>query len=154
MPNSLPANLTNLTVDAVDVQRVDLSVHLDVVSGLNDGLRVRGSDTVIPGARGRVVRNRIADARDIVLAGVLQGTGTTEADRLADYQAIRDELEGVFDPEGDPVAIAGEALDGSTRTIDARTISIVWNEGVLGMGNLAITMESVDPDWVVTPAGS
>lgn len=155
MANDLPATLSDLTFGGVDLQRPDLSIHLDLISGLNDGKRVRGQDTVIPGARGRTARDRMADGRDIVLAGWLQGTGATEALRLASYQNLRDEMEALFDPEDAPDTIVGKAADGTWREIDARTVSIVWDPApVNGLGRLSIAMDAAEPDWLVTGGGS
>lgn len=155
MANNLPATLTDLTFGGADLQRADLSIHLDIVSGLNDGKRVRGTDTVIPSMRGRVARNRIADGRDIILAGWLQGTGSSEANRLASYQNLRDEVEAIFDPEDAPATLVGQAQDGTWREIDCRTVSIVWDPAVInGVGQLSISLDAAEADWTVTGGGS
>ena len=154
MANSLPAVLTSLTFKAVDIQRSNLSLHLDVIQGLNDGLDVRGEDTVIPSASGRIARNRKGDVRHILLAGILQGVGSTEAVRLGSWQDLRDEVEALFDPTDAPGTIVGKANDGSWRSITARTTTIVWNPGAFGMDQLSIAMDSVDPDWLKTGDGS
>lgn len=151
MPNALVAVLSSLTFDAVDLQRSDLSLHLDIVEGLNDGLDVRGEDTVVPSADGRVPRNRRADVRHIILAGILQGDGEREADRLASWQNLRDTLEATFDPTADPATLSGIALDGTTRSIDARTVAIVWNPSeIIGVGELSISLDAADPAWLVS----
>lgn len=155
MPNSLPAYLSQLTFDGVDLQRADLSVHCDIVEGLNDGLEVRGEDTVIPSARGRTARNRKADVRHLLVACLIEGEGASEAERLASWQGLRDELEAAFDPEADPAILQGVALDGSTRAIDARTTSTMYAPSpAMGVGTLTVQLESVDPDWQVTPGAS
>lgn len=155
MSNDIPATLTDLTFGGFDAQRSDLSIHLDIVSGLNDGKRVRGSDTIIPGFRGRIARDRKADGRDILLVGVLQGTGNSEASRLASYQNLRDAVEEAFDPEDDPATLVGKAADGTWRSIEARTAAIVWDPApVNGVGTLSISLDSADADWQVTGGGS
>lgn len=155
MANSLPVALSSLTFEFTDLQRPDLSLHLDVVAGLNDGLDVRGEDTIIPSAAGRTSRNRKADVRHILLAGVLQGVGATNALRLASWQNLRDELEALFDPTAAPGTLVGLANDGSWRSIDARTIAIVWNpSSIMGVDELSIALDSVDPDWLITGDGS
>lgn len=155
MPNNLTTTLAQLTFDGVDLQRSDLSVHLDLLEGLNDGLDVRGEDTVIPTARGRVARNRKADMRHLLLAGLIQGEGSSEALRLASWQSIRDELEATFDPEGLPATLSGVALDGSTRTIEARTVSSMYAPSeVPGVGTISFQLEAAEPDWQVTPESS
>lgn len=155
MSNDLPAYVTGLTIEGTDVQRADLSVHLDVIVGLNDGLNVRGKDTIVPGLAGRTLRNRKRDTRDLIVAGVVQGTGSTEGDRLSSAQTLRDELVALFDPTG-VVTISGQTADGQTRSIDARPGPIVWNgsDSVYGVWNVSIALESVVPDWTlgtVTP---
>lgn len=149
MANTIPATLTDLTYESVDLQRDDLAVHFDVVSGLNDGLTVRGEDTTIPAMDGRVARNRKKDTRTVVLAGFLQGIGTSESERLSDYQTLRDEMEETFDllTVG---TLSGTAADGTTRSIDARPELIVWDPApVNGVGTISVTLLSVDPDWDV-----
>jgi hypothetical protein len=146
--NSLPARLTDLTFDSVDLQRSDLSLHLDIVSGLNDGLDVRGEDTVIPSADGRVFRDRKGDVRHIVLAGIIMGTGATETLRQASYQNLCDEVEATFPLTGDPAVLEGTARDGTTRSIAARAINLIWDESqVFGMAQVSVMLDSVDPDW-------
>ncbi len=150
MPNNLAANLTSLTADGVDLQRSDLSVHLDLVLGLNDGMRVRGADTVVPGARGRTPRSRVSDGRDLLLVGLLQGAGDDEATRMASYQSIRDELEELFSLEADPFEIEGVAPDGSTRSITARPVALTWEQApVHGVGTLTVSLDAAAPDWAI-----
>ena len=154
MANSIPATLTSLTFESTDLQRSNLAVHLDVVSGLNDGLTVRGEDTVIPAMTGRVPRNRKRDMRTVLLAGFLQGIGSGEDGRLAAYQDLRDEMEALFDLTlvG---TLTGQAADGTWREIDARPELIVWDPApVNGVGTISVTLISLEPDWEVTGGGS
>ena len=154
MANALRGTLVSLTYEGSDLRRSDLSVHLDVISGLNDGLTVRGDDTVIPGLTGRVPRNRKKDSRTILLAGDLQGNGTDEDDRLASYQNLRDEMEALFDLTAVGTLI-GQAADGTWRQIDARPELIVWDPApVNGVGTISVTLISVEPDWQITGGGS
>lgn len=151
MANGLPAYLTNLTFGGTDLQRSNLSVHLDIVFGLNDGLEVRGVDTVIPSAVGRVARNRKADIRHIQLTGWLQAVGATNALRDAAYQVLRDEMEALFSQVAAPATLSGLAPNGSTRSILARTDTIIWNESpVFALGELTISLDSVVPAWTVS----
>lgn len=62
-----------VTYDGEDVQRGDLGIFLEVVRGLNESPDVRGVDIVVPGAVGRVARNRIADRMVIELRGIVRG---------------------------------------------------------------------------------
>ena len=154
MANALRGTLVSLTYEGTDLRRSDLSVHLDVVSGLNDGLTVRGEDTTIPGMDGRVARNRKKDTRTVLLAGFLQGIGSGEDGRLAAYQNLRDEMEALFDLTlvG---TLVGQAADGTWREIDARPELIVWDPApVNGVGTISVTFISVEPDWQITGGGS
>ena len=154
MSNALPVVLTNLEFNATDLQRSDLSVHLDIVMGLNDGIQVRGVDTVIPGLEGVVPRSRILGARNVQLVGWLQPPGATEAVRLAAAQALLDELTTLFDPTMDPATLTGVARDGSTRSIDCRpeTGPIFEEWDVLGVYRVSVSLIAADPTWDV--AGS
>lgn len=155
MPNAIPSRLTSLTFASTDLQRADLSVHCEVVSGLNDGLDVRGSDTIVPSAEGRIARDRKGDVRHIVVACTIQGVGVSESLRLADAQALRDELETLFDPRSAPDTLAGVAADGSARAIECRPQpGIVWSELLPGVETASVLFDSVDPDWQVTEGGS
>jgi hypothetical protein len=156
MANAIPTPLSSLTYDGTDLQRSDLSVHLEITLGLNDGLDVRGEDSVVPGATGRIPRSREGDVRHLQLAGWVQGVGTTEAARLADWQSLRDELEALFDPTRDEATLAGEAWDGTTRTIEARPEpGIIWNQSEIpGVTQLSVALIATDPTWAVSGGGS
>jgi hypothetical protein len=149
VPNNLPSRLTSLTLDGVDLQRSDLSLHCYIVSGLNDGLEVRGEDTVVPGARGQLARERVADVRRVVVRCDIQPVGVGEAARLAAAQALRDELEGLFDPEAEPATLEGVAWDGSTRSIEVRTEpGVVWDESrALAVEGATFLLTATEPDW-------
>lgn len=155
MSNSLPARLKNLTFDGNDIQKSDISMHFDIEQGLNDGLEVRGEDSVVPGAAGRVFRNRERDVRHLVLRGILQGTGATETVRQGSYQNLCDQVESYFPLDDDPATLVGEARDGTWRAIDARATTIIWDpEPVFGVGWVVVNLDSVEPDWQVTGGGS
>lgn len=151
MPNDLHARLRNLTFDAVDLQRADLSVHLDVMN-LNGGLDVRGKDTVIPSLDGRIARVRVADVRHVIVEGWIQGVGATEALRLASAQELLDELEALFSPDLDPNPLAGLAADGSTRTLLCRPQpGILWPDPIVpGVHKVSVLLDSVFPNWVLS----
>lgn len=151
MTNALPAVLSALTFGGADLQRADLSLHLDITLGLNDGLDVRGEDSVIPSAPGRVARNRQPDVRHIQLSGFLRGEGATEAEALAAWQTLRDEVEAIFNPLLEDV-LEGVGLDGSTRSITCRPGPIIWTEALLGDGELTVALEAVAVDWDIEPA--
>jgi hypothetical protein len=86
--------------------------------------------------------------------GWLQGTGSTEAVRMASYQNLRDEIEALFDPEAAPATLVGMAADGTWREIDARTVAVSWDPApVNGVGQLSIALDAA-ADWQTTGGGS
>ncbi len=151
MSNGLSVRLTSLTFKGTDIQRSNLELHCDIVSGLNDGIELRGEDTVIPGAEGMMARTRVKNLRRVILRATIQPVGTDEDDRLAAWQTLRDEMETLFDPtvEG---TLAGVANDGSTRSIDVRPEDgWVWEEtAAVGVETAVILMTAVDPNWQVS----
>lgn len=149
--NGLPSPLRSMTFSGTDLQRSDLSLHLDLVSGLNDGVEVRGRDTVIPGLSGVVPRSRVKGARFLQLVGDVFGAGATEDDRLDAAQTILDELETLFDPTMSPADLEGDARDGSTRTIACRPeAGPIFEEGeVPGVYRVSVSLVAPDPDWSI-----
>jgi hypothetical protein len=153
--NGLPARLRSLTFGGADVQKSDISLHLDIQSGLNDGLEVRGTDSLVPGLDGMIARDRKRSVRHIVLSGLIQGTGSTESLRQGSYQNLCDYVEETFQLDGSPAVLVGQARDGTWRHITARTTNIVWDdEPVFGVGDVSVFLDSVDPDWDTTGGGS
>ena len=139
-------------------QIVDGEVRVDirVVHGLDNGPRVRGVDTVIPSASGRVPRNRVADGRPVELEGFIAGVGTTWEEQLADFRAVVEELRAIFDPTLSPGALVVNLEDGGTATIDARALEgqPEWgDDNILTYRELGVDLEATE-DWQITLAGS
>ncbi len=117
-----------------------------LVQGYLGGLAVRGKDVTIPGRRGRVAMNRVADTRTLLIEGWVTGEDMDE------WRFWSDTLHGIFDPEFDPIEI--ELIPpylgiGDTRTITARTTNMIPGP-ILGGGTFqrwSIELESTDPDW-------
>ena len=150
-----PFPITDLEFDSVPLQRDDLSVVLEIKRGLGGVPTVRGSDQIVPGRSGRIPRARVADVTAIELEGVLEGTGPDDASRRADLVALREEMRALFDGTKDPAPLSCVLEDGSTATIDVRVVPpILWDELPGYVVRVNVAMESVDPDWTVTPAGS
>lgn len=148
MSNALEAVFTSLTYKGTDLQRSDLTVHLDVTLGVDEPVEVRGEDTIVPALAGRIPRNRVGDRLVIELTGWVQGTGATEDLRLASFRNLSDELRLLFDPRDAPGTLAGTTWDGATREIEARSNGMRWGpHNVFGVRQLIVVMESVDPDW-------
>lgn len=139
-----------LTFDGTDVQDADFGIFLEIVRGLNEGASVRGTDWVVPGRAGRIAGNREGDRLPIELRGVVMGDGVGLAAQRADFAALREQVRALFPTDGDPAPLVATLEDGSTATIQARTINRAWIDGDAD-AELSIEMESVDPDWVIEP---
>lgn len=122
------------------------------VRGLDDSFEVRGTDTIIPTASGRVARNRVRDRRVIELAGHVLGTGDTEAEQRADVRAALEELRALFDPSAAPGTLVLDLEDGGTATIAARPVNmIVPDDPVPTWRQVSIELEAVGADWTIAP---
>lgn len=146
------AAVIGLTVDSVDVQDVD-GIFLEVKRGIGEVPEVRGVDLIVPAYAGRIVRNRVADRLPIILEGWVRGVGTAsgasgEDEDRADFATNRAALRVLFDPTADPVLLEATLEDGTTQSINARTLNIVYDQVVPSFARVNIEMESVDPDWV------
>lgn len=142
-----PATI-GLTYRGSNIQDLD-GIWLEIVRGLNEGPAVRGVDVVVPAAVGRQVRNRVADNRTLELRGWVRGVaGYDEADDLEAFATQRTTFGALFDPTLDPGALVATLEDGSTVTIDARTLNSVWEQVVPSFHRVSVELESVDPEWV------
>lgn len=119
---------------------------------------VRGEDDVVAAASGRSSYPRLADVLPIDLAGWLHSSeGLDEAGARAFVESARQELLAVFAGGSlTPKALSAELPDGSTALISARVMPpILVLEIVPGLRyEFDVALESVDPAWVITPAGS
>lgn len=139
---------TGCVYDGQDLQANDLSIDLEVIVGLDEVAEVRGTDTTIPSKAGRRARNRVKDRRSIELGGWLQGVGEFESVRMASYRQIVAFLQTLFDPARDPATLSVPLEDGTTATISARPLVIVYGDRPLpGVCRISVSLESIDPDW-------
>lgn len=146
--------ITALTFDSTELMRAD-GLYLTMKKGLGEIASVRGSDQIVPGRPGRLVRARMADTLRIELEGLVGG----KADAMvpltepASYYALVIELVALFDPSKDPAVLSCVLPDGSTATINVRTIPpLLWDETIAGrLANLNVELESVDPAWSIVP---
>lgn len=119
-----------------------------LVRGLDSAPEVRGRDTVIPGATGQVPRDRVWHQRVLELEVILMGTGATEAAQLADTRAALDTLAVLFAPTRDPAALVVEVEDGTTRSISARPVDVMHDDGeVPTRRTLSVELVAVEGDW-------
>lgn len=125
------------------------------VRGLDDSFEVRGTDTIIPTAAGRVARNRVRDRRVIELAGHVMGTGDTEDAQRLDVRAALEELRALFDPTSTPGSLVVALEDGGTATITARPLNMIaGDDPIPTWRQVSIELEAVGADWVIEPSGS
>lgn len=126
-----------------------LRLCLRIVSGLYDGLQVRGTDSTIPSTAGQVARTRVGHQRVIELEGWGAGTGANETAMRADMVDLLDELAALFDPTKMPQTLTATRMDGSQVTIEARPLDdlIITDVGIPAYRNISVSLLSVDPDW-------
>lgn len=151
--NGITADGTNLVQLVGNVPRIVLRC----VRGLDEGPRVRGSDTIVPGLPGRIARNRVADGRTIEGEGYVQGLGVSAAAELADFRAIVETIRALCDPTQDPYTLVVELEDGGTATIEARPLpqQPLWGPADLpSFRALSIEWEAVGDDWVIEGGAS
>jgi hypothetical protein len=144
------AAVIGLTYNGHDLQESGLGIFLELKSGLVGGLSVRGTDTIVPGLAGRIVRTRLGDRRVLMLKGFVTGNAGSGAE-ASDRSSFRDKwqlLAGWFPIGGSPANLVASLEDGTTATISCRTTDIVEGEQpVPTFQVVTIELESVDPDW-------
>jgi hypothetical protein len=142
--------VTALSFDGLDIREAAAAsgsgIFFDLVSGYNEPASVRGVDSVIPGADGRVFRSRVRDARRIILKGYVTGTSAS------DFQANMAALFGVMNPVNDPadLIISDSYLGtGGSPTIACRFLNAVGDDPENGpkFQRWTIELESVVPEW-------
>lgn len=145
--------VVGLTFSGTDIQQLD-SIFLEIRRGLGEVVDVRGVDLVVPSRAGQIVRNRVGHRLSILLEGYVRGVGmltsgeTAESSDRDAFATNRAALRALFDPTAAPAALLATLEDGTSQTIDARTLNIVFDELVPTHHRVSIEMESVDPDWV------
>jgi hypothetical protein len=78
------------------------------------------------------------------------GNGSTDALQRADFRAGVNIIRALFSPSRAPAALVATLEDGTTATISARPLNLVWAEDVASLSaTVSIELESVDPDWVI-----
>lgn len=138
-----------LTFRGTDIQ--DLSgIFLEIVRGLTEVVEVRGIDLIVPASEGQIVRNRHGHRLVIELRGWIRGVATTEDSDRDDFVVNRAAFRALFDPRLDPGVLAATLEDGSTQTINARTLNVVPDRIVPTFERVSVELESVDPDWEVS----
>lgn len=138
-----------LVAGGVDLTRSDGRLLFQPTRGLNDVPEVRGIDTIVPGLPGRVPRDRVLDRLVVEAEGMVIGAGSTESAQRTDFRALVDDIRALMDPTQSPYDIVITVEDGSSRTITARPVNVVWGPADLPSYRTAsLQWEGVDAtDW-------
>src|SRR5689334_19818953 len=103
--------VVGLTYDSEDIQTIP-GLFLEIVVGLNETPSVRGVDTTIPTAPGRVPRARVADTLRIELRGFVAGSGSGESGDRAAFATLRQTVRTLFSPTRAPADLVATLEDG------------------------------------------
>ena len=146
------AAVVGLTFRGSDIQLVD-SIYLEIYRGLVEPVEVRGIDLIVPSAAGQSIRNRVGHRLGIGLRGWIRGVDTSapidEAGDRSDFATNRAAFRVLFDPTLAPGALVATLEDGSSQTIDARTLNVIPDQVVPTLVYVDVELESIDPDWAV-----
>lgn len=162
-----------LTYRGTDIQEPAFGIFLEIVRGLQEVPTVRGTDVIVPGRAGRILGTRVSDVLKIELEGIVTGAGVgigvsawiadgwtdpglhgptigssdDAAGERSSYRAKAKALRALFDPTiSGPLVASLE--DGTTKTINARTLNTIWDQPIPILARVNVQLESVDPDWV------
>lgn len=148
-----PAAVVGVTYAGTDLQLSDLSIFLEIKSGLDETPSVRGSDVVVPALAGRITGNRINDVLVVTLEGWVRAdpTTTTTATARTSCQAKRETVRALFASNRARANLVATMPSGQIRTISARPLpGMIWNEVVAGeFYRVSVELEGYG-DWVAT----
>lgn len=148
------ARIHDLTADGDSIQEDPIGVWLELTRGIDELPAVRGADQLVPRSAGRIPRARVADHLSLELEGVVLGVPDfpDDPDGSISYRTKMLALRTLFDRTKEPWVLSGVLEDGSTATINVRTVEYVPITKVAGLASeLKVALESVDPDWAITP---
>lgn len=137
------------------LQTSPIGIHLEITRGINEPPAARGVDQVVPHRTGRIPRARVNDVLQLELEGFVLAIpdADDDPDGGISFRTQMAELRAVFARNRDPWVLTGVLEDGSTATINVRCTDYAAPEPVSGqVAEPKIALESVDPDWVITPA--
>lgn len=146
MTLNLGGYVSELTFDGTDLQPDDHSFVLWISRGLTAAPSVRGEDSVVPHAAGRVALSRQADLLRIELDGWIFGATP------AGFRTTQRALMNLFDGVAEPRVLSCLLEDGvATATINARPQPPVLVDEIIPshLARVNVALESVDPYWVV-----
>jgi hypothetical protein len=155
--NDLGYTLTDLVFNSVELQRDDLTVHLEVVRGLDENPNSRGQDTVVPHLEGQVSRTYRDDILEIELFGFVQGSGSTEALRRASFRTLAEEMKFLFRTNNE-ANLAGVDAGAHTYEIAAKPVvggALRWGpQDIPGFRPLTVLLVATTAYWVIDGGGS
>lgn len=140
-----------ITFDGTDLFSADGRLRSRFLKGWpGEPPMVRGEDDIVAAMTGRSYYPRVGDHLNIGLA-----VEVLEEDE-ASHRAAMTDLLGVFDSTAPPATLSALLEDGSTATIDAYVLPpvIVREQLASLVAELEVALVSIDPTWVITPAGS
>ena len=122
-----------------------------LVRGLDELPEVRGLDTVIPGAAGRVARNRIRDIRTIEIQGHIAGVGSTAAAQTDDFRDAMETLRALFDPTAAAATLVVGLEDGTrSASINCRPVNSMTRYVSDVGAEMNVELEAIGSDWSIS----
>ena len=118
--------------------------------GVDSGPRVRGVDTTVPAATGRIARNRVGDGRMVGIEGFVMGTGNTLVEQRDDFRDAIEQMRVVFDPTLSPGELEVILEGGTVATINVRTMPEEPEWGPYALPTyrtFSVEFEAVDDEW-------
>lgn len=142
-------HVTYRGTDLVTLSSGQLRLCFRLTRGLYAGEDVRGVDVTVPGLAGRISANRVRDRRVLEVEGFVQGVGSTEALRLADFETAMTAVMALFDPKLVAGSLVVGLQGGGTKSITARTLpeTIEGNDTIPGRLDLGFRLEAIGTDW-------
>lgn len=134
--------MSGFTWQGVDLRPDHRRWRFWIAQGRDELPAVRKTSDLVPFRRGRLHKAGIADTRQLELRGYIQEP-TLEA-----FQATKDMLKGLLDPELEaPGTLVDPQDDGTQRWIYAVPSSLMSKFGGAGTRILSIELEALDPYW-------
>lgn len=144
-------NLIELTFSSTPLFDVDGHLRSRFLKGWpGETPMIRGEDDVVAAATGRTFYPKIGDHLDIELEITV-----AEISESA-FRVEMTTLYTLFDATAAPAILSADLEDGATATINAYVMPpVLTRELVPGLAaQLEVALISIDPTWVITPAGS
>ena len=140
---------SGLTADGVDLTNADLSILMRITEGLDEVWEVRGKDTTIPAMAGQIARNRKRDRLVITAEGMVMGQGADETAQRVDFVSTVATIRALMDPTQAPYTLTATRVDGSTASILARPVNVLWgDDGIPTYRALSCQWLAIDDDWL------